>query len=204
MAHIEKLKVIKNLILEHQRTSEQAIFIQILERVEGLLLLAIFHCFRWTPSLQGSDLQDLYQTSILGLYRAIDTIEERDDPNAVPIRIMACVASEIDKMYGKHSREKIDSHRFLSIKNQTISDKEMFKDLEMEDTRRMFSRLISEEVITNEEFEMVKLKFVDGIIEKEIAKKFGVVQSTVSSRISKTLIKMKKAINLIDPEFGGF
>jgi len=208
---IEKYQILKELALEFAKNKDPLIFAKIAARVEKLLFYTIHKNRRAKPYLKKVELEDLYQTAIIGLYRALLKVKEDEPGSKLVYKIIRYVGNEIakcakrkDKITFPFSIAKVafqvhlysvdmpQSWNFVNqIENILVENTLVYKNLEMEFVRERFLKLIEEETISVEEFEMLVMRFVDDMTYNDIAKQVGGSYVTVSKRIKDTLNKLR-------------
>jgi len=208
---MEKYQILKELALKFVSSKDPLIFAKIVKRVEKLLLYTIYKARRTKPYLKKVELQDLYQTAVIGLYRALLKVKEDEPGSKLVYKITRYVGNEIakdnkrtDKITVPYSIADVafqvhlyftDMPQFQEhisqIENKLVEDAVVYKNLEMEFIRERFSKLLEDEVLSFEEFEMLVMHFVDNKTYKDIAKQFGYSHVTVSKRTNNTLNKLR-------------
>lgn len=206
---MEKYQVLKELALEFESSRNPDIFERIVEKVDRLLLQTIYRLRRAKPYLKKVEMQDLYQTSILGLHKALLKVKEDEPGTKLVYKIIRYVGNEIAKFNKTTSKivfpRSIEDVSFqihlcstdraqdlvYQIENELTDNTAVYKNLEMEGIRDRFSILVESGVLSFEEFEMLVMRFVDGMKYKDIAKQFGGSYDTVSKRIENVLNRMR-------------
>ena len=166
-------------------------FVEILKKVDKLLLYTIYKIRKTRPYLKNVELQDLYQTSILGLHAALLKVKESDSGSKIIYKITRYVANEIIKENKGTQTHKVVTPLEIVIDDKLIDDIPVYSNLELEFIRERFSKLIEEDIIGFEEFEMLIMHFVNDMTYKDIAKQLGYSNITVSKKIRDILIRLK-------------
>lgn len=195
-ATLEKLEILKRLCLQYQQTHDKVIFERIIERVDNLIIyvtLSFYYKYRF---VEKPDLQDLYQIGILGLYKAVETMREQDDACLVPARIIFYIKSEIIQSYSFERKEK-EVVRSFCVKERCTSDEENFREMESEDIQKIFSNLISNGIISQKDYNLLIVRFVEEMPIDEIVRtgKYGKHWRTVNRKIQRILGKIRNVIN---------
>lgn len=203
----EKFQILKELALEFVSSEDPLIFAKILKRVEYLLLYTIHKVRIAKPYLKKVEQQDLYQTAVIGLYRALLKVKEDEPGSKLIYKITRYIGNEIAKDFKRTGKITVpysisdvafqvhlyftDMSQFQAhirrIEDKLVEDAAVYKNLEMGFIRERFSKLLGEGVISFDEFEMLVMRFVDDMTYKDIAKQFGSSSVTVSKRIEDTL-----------------
>jgi RNA polymerase sigma factor (sigma-70 family) len=191
MIHAEQLKIIQNLMLKYQDTKEKHLFEQILERIDDLLV-GMVHKIARIYHFTAPNIQDLYQCAIIGVYKTIDSIKSMDDPNYILARIYVYVRKEVFQEYGE---KKIISLDILGDRTETAEHHPPDEGLVREERIHFLTELLMREIITQEDLDLLILRFVEGQSVRKIVeenKTWGKSRSTVSSRIDKTLKRIRE------------
>jgi len=179
--------LLKKLALEFVRTNNPSIFTEIVKKVDRLLLYTIYKERKRRYHLRNAALQDLYHSTIVGLYQALFKVKEDEPGSKIITKIIRYATNEMLKD-NKGSKEK----SFTPFDEDRLVDNTLvYKDLEMEFIRQRFWKLIDEGVISFEEFEMITMRFTNDMSYKSIASQFGISKDTVSKRIKNALCRMK-------------
>lgn len=208
---MEDYQILKELALEFESSRDPAIFATILIRVEKFLFSIIHKAMRCKPYLRKIELQDHYQTAVLGLYKALLKVKKDEPGSKLIYKIRRYVNNEIAKCNRKtnkvsfpfsvadiafqvhlHSADMPQSEGYIGqIENKLVERGLVYKNLELEFVRERFSKLIEEDVLSFEEFEMLVMRFVNEMTYKDIAKQVGTTSITVSKKIENTLNILK-------------
>ena len=208
---MEKYQILKDLALEFKSGRDPVIFKKIAERTEWFLIYTIGKAKRVKPYLRRVDIQDLYQIAIIGLHRALLKVKKDEPGSKLLYKIWRYVNNEIAICYKPTYRlafpfsvsgvalqvylyfaDMSQSEMYISqIEDKLIEKTPVYKDLEQEFTRNRFSKLIEEEVISFEEFEMLTMRFVNDMTYKDIAKQHGIASITVSKKIEDVLNRLR-------------
>jgi len=207
----EKYQVLKELALEFVNSKDPSILEKIIKKVDKLLFYTIYKARRSKPYLKKVELQDLYQTAIIGLYRALLKVKEDEPGSKLVYKIGRYTGNEIAKDYKRtdkvtfpfsiadvdfqvhlYSVDMPQSWKHISqIEDKLVEDTLVYKNLEMKFIRERFLKLIEEEIISFEEFEMLVLRFVEGMTYTDIARQFGTSQVTISKKIGDALNRLR-------------
>lgn len=180
-------QLLKELALEFVETKNPNIFTEIIKKVDRLLLYTIHKARKRRYHLKNVALQDLYHSAIVGLYRALLKVKADEPGSKIITKIVRYVTNEIVKD-NKRSKEKSFA---LSDEDKLVDNTLVYKDLEMEFIRERFWKLIDDDVISLEEFEMIVMRFINDMTLEEIAAQFGNSKDTVSKTIENVLHRMK-------------
>lgn len=208
---MEKYQTLKELALEFVWNKDPSTFLKILKKVDRLLLYTIHKDRKGKPYLKKVELQDLYQTAVIGLYKALLKVKEDEPGSKLVYKITRYVGNEIAKNFKKtnritfpfsiadiafqvhlYSADMPQSWKHISqIEDKLIEEDVVYKNLEMEFIRERFLKLIEEGVISFEEFEMLNLRFVDGMTYMDMKKHFGASHVTISKKIEDALNRLR-------------
>jgi len=133
--------------------------------------------------------QDLYHSAIVGAHDGIMKIT-RDDPlKAVVQKIAAYSRSRMRKDYPPPKNiSTVFEHRSLVVDGDLVQ-----RDLDIQFHMDKLLEFLAVGILSPDEFEMLRLKFDEGLTQKEIAKRFHVAPSTICNRFHKCLDKLRKA-----------
>jgi hypothetical protein len=191
MIHEEQLKIIQNLMLKYKETKEEYLFKQILERIDDALIGMVCKIAK-TFYFTAPNIQDLYQSGIIGVYRTIDSINETDNPKWILQRIFIYVRKEIFQEY----KEK--GYSFTKLKDR-VERCDLFpvdENLIQEERIQFLSSLIINKVIDENDLKLLILKFVEKEKMQNIINLgfWGKTWITVNKRINVILNRIQKHI----------
>lgn len=180
---------IRNMVSEWKATNDinekRRIFNRILTSVDRMLVSTIYRYIRIHKELVGVDQQDLYQTAIIGLYRAINGVKDYDPGRRILTRIVTYVKLEINNAYlNRSSKAQI-------LKSSIVEDLKFpepdFTSFDAEEMWCLVSKLIDNGEIIEDDFKMVIDHVVHGKSYPKIGKAKGLNKNTVGKRIRATL-----------------
>lgn len=204
-------QLLKDLALEFVADEKPKIFIAIVLLVEKLLFYTIHEARKAKPYLRKVDLQDLYHDAIIGLYAALLKTKKDEPGSKIIYNIVRYVNNEITKQNKRtnkvafpfsigdvafqvhlYSSDMPQSDVFINqIKDRMVDRISVFKNLESEFTRKRFTQLIEEDVISFEEFRMLTMYFVNDMPYRAIAEEFDTSLATVSRKIKDALNRLR-------------
>jgi len=163
---------LKELILTYQKEKSGIIFHQILERVDKMLIelvkkfSKIYYFTEPTPQL----LQDMYQTAIIGLEKALVSFDPKGKETFIPGHIYHQVRNEMFKMYGI---KNVDATKYLHEHLNCMENSEIDLELIREDIRNIINNLIDSKRITQDEYELLQHKYIEEMSISEMLRIFG-------------------------------
>jgi hypothetical protein len=180
-------EVLKGLILQYKQSKDSEVFEQILSRVDKLIEYEVFLLRQKCPHLRREDKQDLYQTAILGLYTAINYVNEEDSPSIVPAKLVVYMKAEIKKTY-PNAIITCGSPEDLEV-----PEKGAFDEVEYNEIREVLDGLVNRGIIEKRDLDFLEMKFSLELTLKEISKLSSphVTEECVRRRIQKTLNKIR-------------
>ncbi len=206
-------RLLKNLSHKFVASNDPDIFIGIAVLVDKLLFYTIHRARRAKPYLRKVDINDLYQDAILGLYAALRSIKEDEPGSKIVYRIVRYVNNELVKQYRRIRRGRVvfpfdvglvafQVHLYASdmvrsaafirqIEDKLSTNTPVYANLELEIVEEKYKLLIKEGVISQDEFVMITMKYVDGLPGRVIAKHFGVTIATVLRKIENALNRLR-------------
>ena len=194
---IEKLERIRDLALLYQKTRDQETFQRIIERIDNLIIYAILPFYYRYNFIGRPDLQDLYQTGLVGVYKMVEKVREEDEVAFIPLKVITYVRNEIAQSYTLKEKERDAVKKSFCVKENYVSNEDVFKKMESEDIQKVFGNLISNGVISQEDFDLLVDRFVEEMSINEIVRtrKYGKHWSTINKRIQKVLGKIRNVIS---------
>jgi RNA polymerase sigma factor (sigma-70 family) len=138
----------------------------------------------WYQQLDEIELQDLYQASVVSLYRAIDSVKDGDPGERIQARIQSYAKEEIRRTYlGK--KRQINPMDMDLIKELVLTTKPEFDQVDINDLYENIWALIDLGDVSRDDFNLLIEHEINGQTYTEIAKKHGIHYTTVSNRIKK-------------------
>lgn len=209
--HERDYRLLKELALEFVDGKDSSIFLEILLKVDNLLLYTIYKARKSKPYLRKVELQDLYQDAIVGTYKALLKFRKEEPGSKLIYKITRYITNEIAKHYKRTNKVAFpfsvsdiafQVHLYFSdlphlemyinqIENKLVEKTPVYKKLELEFMRDRFTKLIEEDVISPEEYDMLIMHCVNNITYKDIAKLFDTSQPTVSRKIRDALNRIR-------------
>ena len=90
-----RMRVLKEMSLEYQKSLSISLAEKILRRVDLLLIRTIKQQLSQHPELMIVDAEELYQTAVAGALRGASTVKVKDQPRSIPARFISYVKLEI-------------------------------------------------------------------------------------------------------------
>jgi len=195
---------LKELALQYQSSKDPTIFKKILLRMDRLLL-SIARRAIIKKSIKKEVEQDVYHATVLGLYKAILKVQEDEPENILVSKIIFYANSEINS-WNKEPKEK--SFSSLSIEGDMEEwppwtrgvwsggeVKKFYSDPNLDNLEResiwvRLGKLVEEEVLTAEEYDLIVMKFVKNMSYKNISVKMRCREETISRKIQKVLNRL--------------
>jgi len=191
-------KILIDLVAKYQEERDPVIFSKILEKTDKLLLHIIYKCIRKWPYLRQEDMQDLYQTAIIGLYKATSGIsvykrkEEKKElkDKWIVARIVGYVKAEIRQTYSNYNRRILGSS---VLEDKCIFEENVSKNLEHEDYMRKLNEYVGSEIISKQDYRILVNHFVEELTYKIIGEQEGLSRAAICVRVKKALGKLRRA-----------
>lgn len=190
----EQLRIIKRLVLKYQSNRSAQLFEQILERVDCILIgivrkLSKLHFF------VEPNIQDMYQTAIIGMAKAIDSFKEVDSPNKILLRLFVYIRKEMFQQYGRKRLPLAEVYRNRPERSLAPS---VDRNLIQEDRKHFLTSLITKGIVSESEMELLVLRYVDGKsisrIIVENGDSWGKTRGIVTNRINLILTRIREEI----------
>lgn len=190
-------KVLTGLVDRYREKRDPIIFDKILKATDLLLLSVIYKCVKKWPYLKQVGLQDLYQTAILGLYKAISGIQiykrrVRKDKlkDKIVARIVGYIKAEIKQTYSYYNRKVLN---FSALEDKCIFEESVSKNLEHEDCMRKLNEYVKSGVVTEQDYGILLKHFVGEMTYKTIGEEEGLSKTAICVRVKKAIEKLRRA-----------
>lgn len=188
-------EILAGLFEEYRQNRDGISFAKILKRVDLLLLRTIHRYTAYRPHLEKVSFWDLYQTSVVGLGRAILSGKPTEAPEKTTARIVSYVKGELKKTYPLDTR-----HRFCTFKplgdtlpdykpwTQGQQDSRAVEDgTELSMLRDKYKQMMSEGLVSEEEFDLFVRRFGWGWSCPKIATDVGCTPENIQWRTNKVM-----------------
>lgn len=191
METVKSHQALKDLALKYEANGDPRVFVMILIKVDGLLRYLIRKIRRSRPYLCNVEFSDLYQTAVVGLYRAVAKVKVDEHGSKLVYNITRYVANEIINVYKDRSGHRSSIPFEIAAQQELVDTIKVYEDLEWEFIRERFYKLIDDGVISLEEFDMITHHFVQGITYKDIARQVGSSTDTISKKVRDSLNRIR-------------
>jgi len=194
MIHPEQLKIIQNLMIKYKETKEEYLFEQLLDRIDDRLIGMVYKIAK-LYYFNSPNIQDLYQCAIIGVYKAIDSITPMDDSNYIMRRIYVYARKEVFQEYKEKKMVELDVLMDLVDLPELAEYAPPDAGLIKEERIAFFRKLLSKKIITQEDLNLLILRYVDNRSIRSIVKEkstWGKTRSTVTKRIDNILKVIRK------------
>jgi DNA-directed RNA polymerase specialized sigma24 family protein len=182
-------QIVQRLCIEFQETEDDVLFQRILIRVDRLVVSIIKKLQRRLYHLQLVDIQDLYQTAIVGLYNGVLKVKEEETADHTVARLIAYMRAEVKKTYPYHR----PIQDFERIYQQSVP---VYQDLEFEYLNDIFENLIREGIISRQDFDLLYHKEVDKYTYRALAAVSELHVNTVRARIDAVKNRLRHQLRL--------
>ena len=176
-------QILKKLVFEYKETKDKTIFLKILKRIDNLIVHTVNKYITRRPQFQSMDYyQDFYHSAIVGVYKGIDSAKESESGSKLQARLIAYMKAEIRNFCENPEEKKI----ILSVyrdKDKVVPEETVYQSLEQEFLRERYQKLISDNVITLEEIQLLCMKFVDNYKMKALMVKTGHSDNWIRKKI---------------------
>lgn len=183
-------QVLKDLVFKFKETKDQSAFCKILKRIDDLIVYTVNKFVAKRPQFCNIDLQDLYDLSILGLYKGIESATESEPGIKLQARLIAYMKSEM-LSFCNSSVERSDRLCKLIVKDTVVPEETVYHDLEVEFLRERYQKLIDDDVIDSTDWNLLNMRFVDSMKIKDIARALQCHEDTVRRRIKDSLNRIR-------------
>jgi DNA-directed RNA polymerase specialized sigma24 family protein len=180
-------QVIHDKILDFQATEDKDIFEHILIRVDNLVMHTVHLCRTKCPHLLGEDLDALYQTALLGLYKAIKSYPSFEDPDRVLARLSAYMRQEIRSSFPY----RVLSDDYIESQDQFVSEETVYADLDFQMLEEFLSRLVEQEIVSQQELDLIVARYKNEIPCSMLAATHDLSEATVRTKIHDGLTRIR-------------
>jgi RNA polymerase sigma factor (sigma-70 family) len=184
-------EILKSLVLIYQETKEPLIFAKILRRIDRLVISVVYKCKLKYYQLHKVQFSDLYQAAIIGIYRGIETAKEKESCDIIQARLISYMILEIKSEYVTKTK-KLSSLE----KNKFIPGESVYNHLQIQNSLDFINKLVVSGQVDKKGFELVKLRYLDGMKVKDIAEFLNSTSPFVSQKIQDTLAQIRVAFRL--------
>lgn len=179
--------ILKGLILEYQEQPEISLFERILSRVDYLVLKVVNVERYRRPHLLNEDPQDLYSCAITGLYEGMNTVKETEEPGKVFARLIAYMKCAINRDFPY----RVFPQEFLENQKEFVAEETVWASLEQSMVFEVVQTMIQEGILAQKDWDLVKLRFAQGLKYKDIANLKELSIGTVQKIVDETLILIR-------------
>jgi hypothetical protein len=181
-------KILKQLTFEFKETGDNKIFLKILSRIDNLIVFTVNNYIRRRPQYYNKNIaQDFYHSAIIGVYRAIGTAKESESGRKLQARYIAYMKAQIRNFCDNPQEWKIINSVYGS-KDLIVPEETVYHDLEVEFLRERFIKLITDDIITPTELNLIYLKFVAGVKMQTLVGIYGKSAHLIRKQI-KSIVK---------------
>lgn len=181
-------KMLKKLTFEFRETGDNKIFLKILSRIDNLIVFTVNNYIRRRPQYHNKDIgQDFYHSAIIGVYRAIGTAKESESGRKLQARYIAYMKAQIRNFCDNPQEWKIINSVYGS-KDLVVPEETVYRDLETTFLQERFVKLVTDEIITPSELNLIYLKFVEDVKIKTLAEIYGQSAHLIRKQI-KSIVK---------------
>ncbi len=191
-------EILRQLVTEYQEHHDSIVFEKILRRVDSLLLSTVHHHIQTRPHLQKIDMRDLYHTAIVSLGRVIVVVKPKATPERIVQLIISYVKNELNVTYPLNTIHRfctfvsLDAVDYHKPSTQQIQEQDLVeRKIELEHIRELYAKAIKEDIITQADFDLMILRFVDEEKYAVIAKQLNCAIATVQERCETLRLRMR-------------
>lgn len=184
-------RVLKDLVFKFKETQDQNVFCKILKRIDDLIVFVVNKFVIKHPQYNNVDHQALYNSAIVGLYRGIATAKRSEPPMKIQARLIAYMKCEMLSTCRKVIEKANVTNIIIGMGDTVVSGETVYHDLEVEFLGKRYQKLIDNGIITQLEFDILNMRFVDRAKIKEIAVRIGRHTEWVRRKINDSLNRIR-------------
>lgn len=190
-------EVLKDLVTEYQKTSDPVVFSQILLRTDRLVYWTVHQMRRRFWYLRYENMNDLYQTGVVGVYKAALKIPDTEDPKKIPSWFVSYIRNEVLTSFSRPHPVHLSE---LEEVWAPAKEPDPLHENAAECLEVLFKRMLDAKIVSEEEVELIQLNKIRKLSLDTIAVEKGVCSDTVRSRISGALLRIQYKVRMLDLE----
>ena len=184
-------KILKQLTFEFKETGDNKVFLKIMARIDNLIVYTVNNYIRRRPQFHNKNIaQDFYHSAIIGVYRAIGTAKESESGRKLQARYIAYMKAQIRNFCDNPQEWKIINSVYGS-RDLIVREETVYRDLENEFLRDRFIKLITDDIITPSELNLIYLKFVEDTKMQTLVEIYGQSAHLIRKQISSIVRRIK-------------
>ena len=176
----------KELFLEYKETKDAKLFELLLLKYDRFIIYSLHKFKKSHYCLADEDIQDLYQISILGFYKAILSVKPHHRVDKLNFRISSYIKRELRLAY---------DYKKKKFKGKIIWDQDPLDQFNRNLKSISMNVMISTMDLTEKERQILRLRFIENKTYKEIGKAFSMSIMGASKCLAKILEKMRVKLN---------
>lgn len=171
------LQECKDCAVRFKTEQDSKLFIPFLVRFEILGYYTMHRILRKCRFFRKADMEDLKQTVVVGILRAFKTVRVDERPEYLPLRVSTYVRHELNATYRHLKRED-------TVDGFENSDSDLASTSASMDPSAQIDVLFfaDSDVFSDEDRELLRMKYVYGCTHSEISEKFGGISRHVVKR----------------------
>ena len=183
-------QILKELVFEYKKNKDPKVFETLLGRIDDLIVYVVLKFVHGKPQFNNIELQDFYQSAIVGLYKGIDSAIEKESGAILQARLIAYIKSEM-LAFCRKLNEKPAFVEFYKSKDTVVPEESVYRDIESEFLAKRYQKLIDNKVISSEEYRLLILRYADRMKIKDIAVEIKRSTSFVRRRLRDSLNRIR-------------
>jgi len=183
-------QILKELVFEYKKNKDPKVFETLLGRIDDLIVYVVLKFVHGNPQFNNIELQDFYQSAIVGLYKGIDSAIEKESGAILQARLIAYIKSEM-LAFCRKLNEKPAFVEFYKSKDTVVPEESVYRDIESEFLAKRYQKLIDNKVISSEEYRLLILRYADRMKIKDIAVEIKRSTSFVRRRLRDSLNRIR-------------
>lgn len=178
------LTVIKDRILEYQRTRDEILFTLLFNRFDGFIYYVCIKFRRRFSFLEGVDMRDLYQNGVVALHKSFISMPESWKEEMILQRIKSYIRQELITAFNSKVVRRTESVDPVSLDCVDLKSHQDFED------KICCSNLL--DILSEQDRDLIMKKVMQNYSYEELRKEYGgISKQALSTKVCKILKKIR-------------
>ncbi len=198
---------LKELVTNYNETKNSVVFAKIIAHTDHLIVYVIKRLLKYQKYLYSVEVQDLYNSAVIGLHKAIISSKKNESGNIIGMRIMAYVKRQISTDYYlifvkekdnvslpiDYLAQRYESNFCCANVNNFIDNETYFEDqVTIKEILEACFKLFLEGTFSYDDIRIIKYKYVDGKCLRDIGKLIGKSHNYVKDSLNRIISVLKE------------